>query len=89
MIKLLKISTLTFGAALLLAVPVFAQSAPPTAPGPGPITQIPVVPVPGAKDQTKDKTGPYIEPTRGHEVVRDPASGRQQMVTPTGKHEKM
>jgi hypothetical protein len=79
------------GAALLLTAPAFAQNAPASSAGSKATPTEQAAPVPTTPPTTTrpDKAGTYIEPTRGHEVTRDPATGRQKMVTPTGKHDKM
>jgi hypothetical protein len=87
MLKSLKISAMLFGAVLLASGPGFAQNtstqpagqvAPPAAGS----AQAPV-------HRVKCGEGTYIEPIHGHEVCDDPATGRERMITPSGKHDKM
>ncbi len=98
MIKSLKMSVALFGAVLLLAGPVFAQSSS-TAPADQakkPAAASPQAPAAGApSDQGSTitsgcKSGTVVEPTKGHVICKDNESGGQhKMVTPQGKHEKM
>jgi len=86
-----KLSFALFGAALLMAGPVFAQSSSPAPAGQAakPAAVSPQAPAASGSHRVKCGEGTYIEQPQGHVVCDDPATGRPTMVTPQGKHDKM